>query len=351
MLPLSLAFIACTWLEEPLPPRPASFQTPRVDETGATPAIQLWRTSARYVLPDTNRPPDYDSSARFELVFKEDTKNAKRPDLKVWKAKLPFDVGDEARRFAPKGMTVLDGSEEIPYSSKPTGQSRGKTWRIKGKFIVLTWPSDDLPSGVAVSWTQLEELIARHELAASGLEESEFVQYTVSLGQRTRQGLLLNAPGSGEWDISLPEKGATFDTWMALEPAPVLTSSSDGAEAILSVIDDAGNEREVGRRRLSGPSEEFVHWRVSLSRWAGQQVTLKLRTQPGANNHFDYLFFGSPTVWGPAEGEPRRVIVIGLDTTRPDHMGIYGADKDLTPAWDAVARQSVVFDSAWMTSS
>ncbi len=55
------------------------------------------------------------------------------------------------------------------------------------------------------------------------------------------------------------------------------------------------------------------------------------------------LFLGS--CGGPrlAEGEPRHVILISIDTARADHFGFMGASEAATPRLDAVASQSVVF--------
>ena len=44
---------------------------------------------------------------------------------------------------------------------------------------------------------------------------------------------------------------------------------------------------------------------------------------------------------------PRRVIVVGMDTVRSDHMGFLGHTGGLTPALDAVARDAIVFERAW----
>jgi arylsulfatase A-like enzyme len=40
-------------------------------------------------------------------------------------------------------------------------------------------------------------------------------------------------------------------------------------------------------------------------------------------------------------------VVIGLDTTRPDHFSFYGYPRPTTPELDEVARTSVVFDHTW----
>ena len=53
---------------------------------------------------------------------------------------------------------------------------------------------------------------------------------------------------------------------------------------------------------------------------------------------------------GPAEVEaatpPRNVLLVSLDTLRPDHLGTYGYDRDTSPALDAIADGFTVFDDA-----
>lgn len=44
---------------------------------------------------------------------------------------------------------------------------------------------------------------------------------------------------------------------------------------------------------------------------------------------------------------PRTVILISIDTLRADRLGAYGAAGAETPALDALARESVVFEAAW----
>ncbi|HEX6852559.1 MAG TPA: sulfatase-like hydrolase/transferase [Candidatus Polarisedimenticolaceae bacterium] len=50
--------------------------------------------------------------------------------------------------------------------------------------------------------------------------------------------------------------------------------------------------------------------------------------------------------WACASPEPRSVVVVTLDTFRADRMGAYGNRDGLTPALDAFAEASVVFEAA-----
>ncbi len=50
--------------------------------------------------------------------------------------------------------------------------------------------------------------------------------------------------------------------------------------------------------------------------------------------------------WGKTESRP-NLLVITLDTTRQDHLGLYGYDRDTSPELESLAKDSVVFDSAF----
>ena len=54
---------------------------------------------------------------------------------------------------------------------------------------------------------------------------------------------------------------------------------------------------------------------------------------------------------GPAADVPRLVVLISLDTLRPDHLGFYGYEKFTSPVLDTLALESVVFDDASSTAA
>ena len=60
-------------------------------------------------------------------------------------------------------------------------------------------------------------------------------------------------------------------------------------------------------------------------------------------------------LWAVAPGcaehpRPSHVILISLDTTRPDHLGLYGYVRDTSPNLDALAARGVVFEEMITTS-
>src|SRR6185436_20815699 len=47
---------------------------------------------------------------------------------------------------------------------------------------------------------------------------------------------------------------------------------------------------------------------------------------------------------------PRTVVLISIDTLRPERLGVYGNTPDVSPHIDALARDAVVFDQALANS-
>src|SRR5579872_6318385 len=44
---------------------------------------------------------------------------------------------------------------------------------------------------------------------------------------------------------------------------------------------------------------------------------------------------------------PPNIVIVAVDSLRADHLGCYGYGMDTSPAIDALARESVVFDRAF----
>ncbi len=52
----------------------------------------------------------------------------------------------------------------------------------------------------------------------------------------------------------------------------------------------------------------------------------------------------------PKANAPRNVILISIDTLRPDHLGIYGHDRDTSPTMDRLALEGVFFEDVTASS-
>ncbi len=324
---------------------------PNYRENGALP-LQLHLLPARVTAPVVKLPPKLAQiTDEFVLEHEEqpNPKGAER-ELVVLRAPLPFPVAIDEETFKPEGMEVRIEGKLVPFSRTPAPKAKRSTWRITNKYFILTHPTLPEPGQITVRYEGVLRALDRHDPAKAGLSPEEFVRYDMTIGGATRHGLLLPAPTTAEWDVKLPDGGATFEGWLALEPGPVDRPKSDGVGITLSIVGKDEAPVTVERREVLPTDLDFVQWRVDLSRWAGRDVTVRLASDTLETAVLDWAFVGSPSIWGPPESDVRRVVVVALDTTRPDHMSLFGYEKPTTPEIDRWAGTAMVFDRTWSTA-
>jgi len=318
-----------------------TFVDPGLQATAATPAVQLWKQRGSYTLPQTTLPEGFTPRSTFPIEASP-ASGPRESGFALWSAPSPI----ETKRFSPlgppRGFEVFADGEPVPYASR-AGGDRGYT--VRKRNLVLSLPESDEPPVVTVSYDEVRDQLLERDFGSDpGQDPLAFTQAEVTLFRHTRQGMLLPPPGAIDWDVAIP-KGGRFEGFTAIAPLELKNLVSDGAWVSLSVAD--GEDATVLDRRFVRPERPFDRWTVDLSAYQGRTVTLRLSSEVYGDRDFDHVFIGSPTVWGDAGGEVRRVIVIGLDTTRPDHFGFYGYDRPTTPKLDAVLESSTVFENAW----
>ncbi len=97
------------------------------------------------------------------------------------------------------------------------------------------------------------------------------------------------------------------------------------------------SDREIGIPRLPAGSWSLVGELPGESRKDGESALLW--SSP-------YLVCDRGVPAPPPAGRP-DVILISIDTLRPDHLGLYGYDRDTSPVLDRFAERSLVFESAF----
>lgn len=317
--------------------------------------LQLDRLPATWTLPEIELP---DEVKNITDVFALEAQRTPKLDGAMYasKARLPFPLDLDEQAFRPEGLAVTVAGKRLGFSRTSVQGSKKPSWRIGGKFLVLATEEEIAPGTLEVTYPRVRQEILRHDpqraVDASGqrLTADAFGRYGYSIRGATRHGLLLVAPTVAEWEVTLPQGAATFESWLALERPPMAEPVSDGATVSLVVVDE-GEERLIGEQRLDAPDDHFLQFTADLSAWAGKRVKVQLRTSTDGSPVFDWIFAGSPTIWGPpVGGDVRRVVIVALDTTRPDHLSYYGYDRPTTPEIDQFGRTGVVFDHAWSTA-
>ncbi len=341
-----LVLLACTTTSPNLPTevKPA---TPPVDHPQT--AIPLGRVTpdSLEIAPSTRPggPPDESFSPLGEV-----SRHERRDEVTIWKVPLPVhsnlfpskEAG--ARSFGnwePAGLEVwLDGQRLRFKRYAATAFSFG----YNRESLLIGLPEGvEPPTAEALSlrWRRAAEVEARLHLESSGMEPAAFAQRTITIDLDSYTGVLLPAPSSASWTVSVPERGVLGFRATLLEPAIVGATRTDGATVLVEVTAN-GETRGAGTTEIRVDGWRKV--RADLSEWAGQEVQLTLRTTPGETTDFDLVFLEEPTIYTPSDN-PRRVIVGFLDTVRPDHLGFYGYERDTTPELDTWAPTAMRMDN------
>ncbi len=254
-------------------------------------------------------------------------------------------------RSAPEGMALLgpDG-EPLEYHFERNAKPGITTWRAKDDILQLRpaeghQPPD--PGSLQVAYPDAAAWENALDPATSGSEGAAFALRDVSVGDQTRHGLLLPAPGSARWEITVPPGGVLDMELRLLPPGVDRGLRSDGARVIVRVHSD-GQTHELLDRPVG--AERWRRRTVDLSAWADQQVQLELATTPGDSPDLDRVFIANPVVYTPSR-QPRQLVLVFIDTLRRDHVGMYGYERSTTPVLDAFAQRAVIFDDARATSS
>jgi arylsulfatase A-like enzyme len=162
------------------------------------------------------------------------------------------------------------------------------------------------------------------------------------IGPRRRWELPADVPGNATW--------LAFD--VAPDPArPVTAPATAGLGLVVRLV--AGRDARTLLERAA--PEGRTAWetvRLDARAWAGRTVTLVLEctAPPGTAADAPGLAVSVPE-WLCETGRRRpSLVLLSLDTTRPDHLGLYGYARDTSPELDAFAARSVVFEHAYSTA-
>jgi arylsulfatase A-like enzyme len=184
--------------------------------------------------------------------------------------------------------------------------------------------------------TPLEEIATRS--LVPGESFSHPLRRKVSLRGSTRDCIVLPPPSLVTFKILLPEQQPV------LELATAAYGRVLGARSRLSVL---VNGVRLAERQLvlaaSDLASGFVDWRLELSQFAGQEVQLSLQVEP-VGDRAPIVLAAHPVVRAGRGGKmPRKLVLISLDTLRPDHLSCYGYALQTSPSLDALAQRSFRF--------
>lgn len=234
----------------------------------------------------------------------------------------------------------------------------------------LTAFSAERPEPLEITWTARANMESKDspwaplsQAARSGqpLTASDLARRFNWRGE-SRAGLLLPAPGVLAFDVTVAQDAelrmsiGVSAEGLAVEDGLLLRSltAGDGVNFAVDVLIDGAVQRLWSQMVVPGTGWHQVQ--VPLTPLVGRRGELRLVTEtgPAGIGDFDYAAMTDLGIVGPGGQSPERphVVLIDVDTLRPDRMSVYGHDRNTTPRLDTWASErAVVYTNALANSS
>lgn len=247
---------------------------------------------------------------------------------------------------AQPGMTLTDASgTALPYD-RYRKRDVPYWWHDRDTIYVLSPEKVDASSwsGHQLRYPTATERERRLNLTLSGYDDPlQFAHLEANDGWTNRNGLLIPAPGHIAWDVEVPPSGELSFTIGSVAPEIREVAVSDDATLQVEVTDASGEP--VVLKTIRVREGRYERERLNLETYSGQTVRLTLRSGVGKEAGYDYVFVGEPMI-ATRRRTPQRVVLVFIDTLRPDHMSLYGYARPTSAAIDDFANEGAVFSNA-----
>ncbi len=162
------------------------------------------------------------------------------------------------------------------------------------------------------------------------------------LAEIYRESLVARAPEQMTFDVTVPESG-----WLDLG---VGTIDHQPATFEVAVKVDGATTPEVLHRETVTTPYRWQRTSIDLARLAGRKVAVSLALSGDAGT---IGLWGSPAIRSRSREaaaspavRPRGVVWIHADTLRPDHLSMYGSQRDTAPFLKKLASEGALFTRA-----
>ena len=197
----------------------------------------------------------------------------------------------------------------------------------------------------------LYEIASEHPLLDSGIGKNPFLlKKKLKIGLVEINTLLAPPRSIYRFMLKIPENGILEFTYGIRNDSEFTKKREGNRIAEFSVLLDSENEKsEIFKNTLNLTPDEslaFDYKKIDLSNYEGKKVRISFITR-GSEKALACWF--NPVVYSPQQNT-KNVILISLDTLRPDHLGCYGYPRDTSPSIDSLAKESALFQNTFATS-
>jgi arylsulfatase A-like enzyme len=200
-------------------------------------------------------------------------------------------------------------------------------------------------------YPSIHEIADQYPLLDSGIGENPFLlKKKLKIGLVEINTLLAPPRSIYRFTLKIPEHGILEFTYGIRRDGEFAQKREGNRITEFSIsLNSEGKTSEIFKNTLSlNPDESlaFDYKKIDLSNYEGKKVVISFITR-GSEKALACWF--NPVVYSPQQNT-KNVILISLDTLRPDHLGCYGYPRDTSPSIDSLSRESALFQNTFATS-
>jgi len=125
-------------------------------------------------------------------------------------------------------------------------------------------------------------------------------------------------------------------------------------EKILFVVEVKANNikkivfsRELNLFKNEKPLNIFYE-SINLDEFQDKEITISFITE---GKYSGLVFWANPLLYTKDYSRNPNIILISIDTLRPDHLGCYGYSRNTSPNLDQLSKESIIFKNCFSTTS
>ena len=197
----------------------------------------------------------------------------------------------------------------------------------------------------------LYEIADKYPILDYGIGKNPFLlKKKLKIGLVEINSLLAPPTSRYRFQIRIPEQGFLEFTYGIRRDSEFAQNREGSRIAEFSVVlESRTGETEIFNKIMNlspDVSLGFNYKKIDLSKYAGEKVDISFVTR---GNEKALAAWFNPVIYSPQQNT-NNVILISLDTLRPDHLGCYGYSRNTSPSIDSIAKESVLFQNTFATS-
>lgn len=257
------------------------------------------------------------------------------------------------------GQVKITGSSDTLLLTYPRQQERAAP---QGEFVFRYHTYVALPGNVKAVQPETHYLYNIRNLFLlndSGTEINPFaIKKKITFNEYSLNCLIAPPESEFSLDLKIPS-----DANSVLEFGYGIFNEFKNRESVQSIqfrvrLEQADREETLFSKTIDWETaKDIITEQIDLTPYAGSKVRLSFLTvdaDPETNDEKSSPIvpvWVNPLIYQIPETNQTNIVLISLDTVRPDHLGCYGYQKNTSPAIDRLAADSVLFANAYSTTS